>query len=83
MYLTFRLGRESFEVLSPGGEHRSGQTLVRLGDPRSAHAFLEQNGIHVTLKPEGVRISTHFYNDEADVDACVDGLVAWREQQPP
>ncbi len=33
MYLTFRLGRESFEVLSPGGERRSGQTLVRLSDP--------------------------------------------------
>ena len=81
MYLTFRLGRESFEVLSPGGEHRSGQTLVRLSDPASACAFLMQRGIHVTRKPEGVRISTHFYNDEADLDACVDALVAWRERQ--
>ncbi len=81
MYLTFRLGRESFEVLSPGGEHRSGQTLVRLPDPVAAHTFLARRGVHVTRKPEGVRISTHFYNDESDVDACVDGLLAWREHQ--
>jgi cysteine desulfurase/selenocysteine lyase len=81
MYLTSRLGRESFEVLSPGGEHRSGETLVRLPDPGSASAFLAARGVHVTRKPEGVRISTHFYNDEKDVDACVDALVAWRDGQ--
>jgi selenocysteine lyase/cysteine desulfurase len=80
MYLTFRLGRESFEVLSPGGEHRSGETLVRLPEPARAHAFLLERGVHVTGKPEGVRVSTHFYNSEADVDACVSALVAYREQ---
>jgi selenocysteine lyase/cysteine desulfurase len=80
MYLTFRLGRESFEVLSPGGEHRSGETLVRLPDPPRARAFLHDRGIHVTEKPEGIRISTHFYNREDDVDACVAALVAYREQ---
>ena len=79
MYLTSRLGRESFEVLSPGGEHRSGETLVRLPEPARAHAFLAQRGVHVTRKPEGVRISTHFYNDEKDVDACVAALVAYRD----
>jgi cysteine desulfurase/selenocysteine lyase len=81
MYLTSCLGRESFEVLSPGGEHRSGETLVRLPDPGGASAFLAARGVHVTRKPEGVRISTHFYNDEKDVDACVDALVAWRDGQ--
>jgi len=80
MYLTFRLGRESFEILSPGGEHRSGQTLVRLPDPPRARAFLLERGVHVTEKPEGLRVSTHFYNSEADVDACVEALVAYREQ---
>ena len=30
-YLTTRLSDASFEVLSPGGEHRSGQTLVGRG----------------------------------------------------
>jgi cysteine desulfurase / selenocysteine lyase len=79
MYLTFHLGRESFEVLSPGGEHRSGETLVRLPDPKRARAFLLDRGVHVTEKPEGVRISTHFYNSEQDVDACVEALVAYRD----
>jgi selenocysteine lyase/cysteine desulfurase len=80
MYLTFRLGREAFEVLSPGDEHRSGETLVRLPDPARALAFLRERHVHVTEKPEGLRISTHFYNDEADIDACVDALVEYRER---
>jgi selenocysteine lyase/cysteine desulfurase len=83
MYLTFRLGRQSLEVLSPVGEHRSGETLVRVPDPRRALRFLLERGIHVTEKPEGIRISTHFYNSEADVDRCVEGLVAYREQLRP
>jgi selenocysteine lyase/cysteine desulfurase len=79
MYLTFRLGRESFEVLSPGGEYRSGETLVRVPEPARARAFLLERGVHVTEKPEGVRVSTHFYNSESDVDACVHALVAYRD----
>jgi selenocysteine lyase/cysteine desulfurase len=79
MYLTSRLGRESIEVLSPGGEHRSGETLVRLPDPKRAARFLRERGVHVTEKPEGVRVSTHFYNSESDVDTCVEALVAYRD----
>jgi cysteine desulfurase/selenocysteine lyase len=79
MYLTFRLEREAFEILSPGDEYRSGETLVRLPDPPRALAFLRERQIHVTEKPEGLRISTHFYNNEADIDACVDALLEYRE----
>ncbi len=79
VYLTTRLARESFEVLSPGGVHRSGETLVRVDEPARAHAALAERGIHVTRKPEGLRISTHFYNDEREVDACVAALVAYRD----
>jgi cysteine desulfurase/selenocysteine lyase len=79
MYLTSRLGQESFAVLSPGGDHRSGATLVRLPDPKRACAFLLERGVHVTEKREGVRISTHFYNSENDVEACVAALVAYRD----
>jgi len=80
MYLTFRLVREAFEVLSPGDEHRSGETLIRLPDPPRALAFLRERLIYATEKPEGLRISTHFYNNEAEIDACVDALVEYREQ---
>jgi cysteine desulfurase / selenocysteine lyase len=79
MYLTSRLGRAGFEVLSPGGEHRSGETLVRVGEPIRALRFLRERGISCSPKPEGLRIATHFYNHEPDVDACVDALVAYRE----
>jgi cysteine desulfurase/selenocysteine lyase len=82
MYLTFRLERAGFEILSPGGPHRSGQTLVRVSDPRQARRFLHERNVHVTEKREGVRISTHFYNTEAEVDACVDALVEYRRLAP-
>jgi selenocysteine lyase/cysteine desulfurase len=78
LYLTSRLERRGFEVLSPGGDHRSGQTLVPLPEPGRACRFLAERKVLVTEKPEGIRISTHFYNDERDVDACVEALIAYR-----
>jgi cysteine desulfurase/selenocysteine lyase len=78
LYLTFRLEREGFVVLSPGGEHRSGQTLCAMPDGARAAAFLRERDILVTEKPQGVRISTHLFNNEQDIDACVDGLVEYR-----
>jgi selenocysteine lyase/cysteine desulfurase len=79
MYLTQRLQREDFVVLSPGGSHRSGETLVEVADPPRAARFLRDRAILVTQKPQGVRISTHFYNNESDIDACVAGLVEYRK----
>ena len=79
MYLTVQLEREGFEVLSPGGEHRSGETLVRVEAPARFLRFLKSRGIHVTEKPEGLRIATHFYNNEHDVDVCVKALAACRQ----
>jgi selenocysteine lyase/cysteine desulfurase len=78
-YLTAGLERDGRRVLSPGGAHRSGQTLVALPDPPRAVAFLQSRGVLVTEKPQGVRIATHFYNDEHDVDRC---LAALREYAP-
>lgn len=79
MYLTFLLDREGFAVLSPGGDHRSGQTLCVVPDPPHAAAFLKECGILVTEKPQGVRISTHFFNTEEEIDSCVRGLVEYRK----
>lgn len=72
--LTFRLERKNFAVLSPGGAYRSGQTLVAVDDPPRCVAFLRERNVFVTEKPEGVRISTHFYNSEDDVEAAVRAL---------
>jgi selenocysteine lyase/cysteine desulfurase len=77
-FLTSRLEEEGFAVLSPAGEHRSGQTLCEVPDPAAAVAFLGERRVQVTQKPQGVRISTHIYNDESDVEACLRGLVDYR-----
>jgi cysteine desulfurase/selenocysteine lyase len=74
LYLTTRLEREGFTVLSPAGDHRSGQTLCELEDPGRSVAFLRDRDILVTKKPEGIRISTHYYNNEEDVDRLIKAL---------
>lgn len=70
-YLTDALARAGVEVLSPLGEHRSGETLVRLTDPPRAVQFLRDRDVLVTEKPQGIRIATHVYNNEADIDAAI------------
>jgi len=80
LYLTSRLHKERFEVLSPGGSHQSGQTLVLVSDSRRARQYLATVGVHVSELPEGLRVSTHFYNNEEDVDRCVEALVLYRDQ---
>jgi len=75
-YLTDRLRQAGFAVLSPGGAFRSGETLCAVADPPLVTGRLRERGIHVTEKPEGLRIATHFFNDEGDVDACVSALAA-------
>ncbi len=79
--LTDRLQAAGFEVLSPGGPQRSGETLVAVADPRGAAAFLERRGVQVTRKPQGLRIATHFYNDERDLETCCQALRDWRAGQ--
>lgn len=69
--LTTSLEENHTEVLSPQGPFRSGATLCAVPDPPRIAAQLRERGIHVTEKPEGLRIATHFYNDEVDVDRCV------------
>ena len=46
--------------------------------PPRARRFLQSRGVYVTEKPEGLRIATHFYNTEQDVDECVKALAAYR-----
>jgi len=77
-YLTDRLRQAGLEVLSPGGAFRSGETLCGVSDPPRIAGRLRERGILVTEKPEGLRIATHFFNDEPDVDACVSALAEAR-----
>lgn len=80
--LTSALRHDGFEVLSPSGAGRSGETLVSLTAPGAAVAFLRARGILVTEKPEGIRVSTHFYNNEDDIEQLMAGLRAYRDAPP-
>jgi cysteine desulfurase/selenocysteine lyase len=73
-YLTDQLTRAGIPVLSPDGPYRSAETLCEVADPPRAGAFLRERGIEVSVKPQGLRISTHCYNSEPEVDTCVTAL---------
>jgi len=77
--LTSALRHADFEVLSPSGSGRSGQTLVAAEDPGAVTEFLRNKGIMVTPKPEGIRVSTHFYNNDEDIEKLVAALKERRE----
>jgi selenocysteine lyase/cysteine desulfurase len=79
-YLTARLTQEGYRVLSPLKDEsaRSAETLVAHDDPERIAAELTAQGILVSQKPEGIRIATHFYNNEADIEHLVEALNAER-----
>src|SRR5215204_405581 len=74
--LTESLTAAGWEVLSPLGEEswRSAETLVRAEDPASAVRHLSRSRVAVTIKPEGFRAATHFFNDESDIERLVNAL---------
>ena len=84
-YLTERLAGEGWTVLSPirGESMRSGETLLALADPKEAVARLAHHGIAVTEKPQGIRVSTHFFNNEEDIERLVSGLKEVRAGSEP
>lgn len=75
-HLTTRLAESEFEVLSPlpSEESRSAETLVRADKPHEVVRQLFQRGVIVTEKPEGIRVATHFFNNEDDVEKLIEGL---------
>jgi selenocysteine lyase/cysteine desulfurase len=72
-YLTERLSDEGFSVLSPlrDEKSRSGETLVAMTRPKRVVAHLAHRNIAVTEKPQGIRIATHFFNNEADIERLI------------
>ncbi|HEX8847164.1 MAG TPA: aminotransferase class V-fold PLP-dependent enzyme [Pyrinomonadaceae bacterium] len=75
-YLTARLIEEGWPVLSPlrAESFRSGETLVGIERPKRAVVHLAERQIAVTEKPEGIRVSTHFFNNEADIERLIEAL---------
>ena len=69
-YLTSRLAENGWRVLSPitNETSRSAETLVEVDQPATLTRHLLRRGIVVTEKPQGIRVATHFFNHEDDLD---------------
>jgi len=80
--LTNRLTDVGFKVLSPIGDEgtRSAETLVEFDDPEAIVTKLAAQKIIVTKKPQGIRVATHFFNNEADVERLIAALFQNRER---
>jgi selenocysteine lyase/cysteine desulfurase len=75
-YLTESLIEKGRQVLSPLGDagSRSAETLVAVENPAAVVADLAARGVMVTEKPQGIRVATHFFNNEGDVDRLIECL---------
>jgi selenocysteine lyase/cysteine desulfurase len=76
--LTTRLSEAGWQVLSPLGDERfrSAETLVAAGNPAEVVSKLATQNIFVTEKPQGFRVATHFFNNDADIENLIDALLS-------
>ena len=79
--LTTRLAENGWRVLSPleNENSRSAETLVEFENPGEVVRRLFRRGVVVTEKPEGIRVATHFFNNEDDIEKLIAGLNEARE----
>lgn len=75
--LTTRLMETGWTVLSPiaGESARSAETLVATDEPARVVAKLARRKVIVTEKPQGIRVATHLFNNEDDVEQLIDALL--------
>jgi len=75
--LTARLTEAGWQVLSPLGDerYRSAETLVAAENPAELVRKLATQKVLVTEKPEGFRVATDFFNNEADVENLIESLL--------
>jgi len=75
-FLTERLSASGWRVLSPirNDDVRSGETLIEVERPGELARHLFRRSVVVTEKPQGIRVATHFFNNEADVERLLAGM---------
>jgi len=75
-FLTSRLIESGLKVLSPIADERmrSAETLVEVAEPAAVVAKLAEQKIIVTKKPQGIRVATHFFNNETDIERLIERL---------
>ena len=74
--LTNSLIEAGFKVLSPLHHEtaRSAETLIATDDPPRTVEHLARRGVAVTIKPQGIRAATHFFNNDDDIARLVGAL---------
>jgi selenocysteine lyase/cysteine desulfurase len=74
--LTSRLAESGWRVLSPirNDVARSAETLVEVQNPAKVGQHLFRRGVVVTEKPQGIRVATHFFNHEGDLERLIAGM---------
>ncbi len=71
--LTSRLAENGWKILSPlqNETARSAETLIAAEKPNEVVRQLLRRGVIVTEKPQGIRVATHFFNSEQDIERLV------------
>jgi cysteine desulfurase / selenocysteine lyase len=72
-YLTSHLAANGWKILSPLANEasRSAETLVAADEPAALTRHLLRRRVVVTEKPQGIRVATHFFNNEDDIDRLI------------
>ena len=67
---------DGWKVLSPlqNEGSRSAETLVEVDQPGRVVRHLLSRGVIVTEKPQGIRVATHFFNGDEEVERLIAGL---------
>jgi cysteine desulfurase / selenocysteine lyase len=79
--LTTRLAENGWKIISPlpNESARSAETLVEVEKPSAVARHLLRRGVIVTEKAQGIRVATHFFNNEDDIERLIIALNETRE----
>ncbi|MBU7024708.1 MAG: aminotransferase class V-fold PLP-dependent enzyme [Theionarchaea archaeon] len=70
----------SEEVQTPSDrEKRAGIVNIKVPEPEKVAESLRNRNILVSARMNGIRVSTHFWNTEEDIDELLHGITTWRE----
>ena len=74
--LTSQLSENGWPILSPlrNETARSAETLVEVQNAADVARHLFRRGVVVTEKPQGIRVATHVFNNEEDIERLIAGM---------